>query len=117
MASIIVREVGSSWPKSVTISWWVATAMRSATKSSRIISASEVPALYSVWLAGAANGARLRRWIRAKKGDWYAVLEAPRMAVTSTLLDQAHNVSKNSQDNSNTQKDPFDICGWGYVLH
>ena len=48
--------------------------------------------MYSVWLAGAANGARLRRWIRAKKGDWYAVLEAPRMAVTSTLLDQAHNV-------------------------
>ena len=25
-----------------------------------------------------------------KKASWYAVLEDPRMAVTSTLLDQAH---------------------------
>ena len=25
--------------------------------------------------------------------------------------------SKNSQGNSDTQKDPFDICGCGYVLH
>jgi hypothetical protein len=41
--------------------------------------------------AGAANGARGRRWIRDKKAGWYAVLEDPRMPVTSTLLDQAHN--------------------------
>jgi hypothetical protein len=41
--------------------------------------------------AGAANGERVRQWIRAKKAGWYAVLEAPRMPVTSTLLDQAHN--------------------------
>jgi hypothetical protein len=41
--------------------------------------------------AGAANGERVRQWIRAKKAGWYAVLEDPRMPVTSTLLDQAHN--------------------------
>src|SRR6266516_474213 len=41
--------------------------------------------------AGAANGARVRRWFRDKKAGWYAVLEDPRMPVTSTLLDQAHN--------------------------
>jgi hypothetical protein len=27
--------------------------------------------------AGAANGERVRQWIRAKKAGWYAVLEAP----------------------------------------
>jgi hypothetical protein len=42
-------------------------------------------------IAGAANGTRVRRWIRAKKAGWYAVLADPRMPVTSTLLDQAHN--------------------------
>jgi hypothetical protein len=41
--------------------------------------------------AGMANGERVRRWFQAKKGGWYAVLAAPRMPVTSTLLDQAHN--------------------------
>ena len=41
--------------------------------------------------AGAVNGARVRRWMRDKKAGWYAVLEDPRMPVTSTLLDQAHN--------------------------
>jgi len=41
--------------------------------------------------AGAVNGARVRRWMRDKKAGWYAVLEAPQMPVTSTLLDQAHN--------------------------
>ena len=41
--------------------------------------------------AGAANGARVRRWMRDKKAGWYAVLEDPQMPVTSTLLDQAHN--------------------------
>jgi hypothetical protein len=41
--------------------------------------------------AGAANGERVRQWIRAKKAGWYTVLEDPRMPVTSTLLDQAHN--------------------------
>src|SRR5882672_7816914 len=41
--------------------------------------------------AGAVNGARVRRWIRDKKAGWYAVLDDPRMPMTSTLLDQAHN--------------------------
>ena len=41
--------------------------------------------------AGAANGERVRRWIQEKKAGWYAVLAAPQMPVTSTLLDQAHN--------------------------
>jgi hypothetical protein len=39
---------------------------------------------------GTANGARVRRWFQDKKAGWYAVLEDPRMPVTSTLLDQAH---------------------------
>jgi hypothetical protein len=41
--------------------------------------------------AGAANGARVRRWVQDKKAGWYAVLADPQMPVTSTLLDQAHN--------------------------
>jgi hypothetical protein len=41
--------------------------------------------------AGAANGARVRRWVQEKKVGWYAVLADPQMPVTSTLLDQAHN--------------------------
>jgi hypothetical protein len=41
--------------------------------------------------AGTANGARVRCWFQEKKAGWYAVLEDPRMPVTSTLLDQAHN--------------------------
>jgi hypothetical protein len=41
--------------------------------------------------AGAVNGARVRRWSRDKKAGWYAVLDDPRMPVTRTLLDQAHN--------------------------
>src|SRR5262247_2088427 len=41
--------------------------------------------------AGAANGARVRRWVQEKKAGWYAVLADPQMPVTSTLLDQAHN--------------------------
>src|SRR6266850_5521202 len=41
--------------------------------------------------AGTANGERVRRWFQDKKAGWYAVLEDPRMPVTSTLLDQAHN--------------------------
>jgi hypothetical protein len=41
--------------------------------------------------AGAANGQRVRRWIQDKKAGWYMVLADPRMPVTSTLLDQAHN--------------------------
>jgi hypothetical protein len=41
--------------------------------------------------AGTANGVRVRRWIQEKKAGWYAVLADPRMLVTSTLLDQAHN--------------------------
>jgi hypothetical protein len=40
--------------------------------------------------AGTANGARVRRWIQAKKAGWYAVFEDSQMPVTSTLLDQAH---------------------------
>ena len=35
--------------------------------------------------AGAANGARVRRWIQEKKAGWYAVLAEPQMPVTSTL--------------------------------
>jgi hypothetical protein len=46
---------------------------------------------YVVITAGAANGARVRHWIREKNAGWYAVLEDPQMPVTSTLLDQAHN--------------------------
>ena len=42
-------------------------------------------------MAGPANGARVRRWLQEKKAGWYAVLAAPQMPVTSTLLDQAHN--------------------------
>jgi hypothetical protein len=41
--------------------------------------------------AGSANGERVRRWMQEKKAGWYAVLAAPQMPVTSTLLDQAHN--------------------------
>jgi hypothetical protein len=41
--------------------------------------------------AGAANGQRVRRWVQDKKAGWYTVLADPRMPVTSTLLDQAHN--------------------------
>ncbi|HEY5865481.1 MAG TPA: hypothetical protein VI542_08030 [Candidatus Tectomicrobia bacterium] len=41
--------------------------------------------------AGAANGARVRRWFQEKKAGWYAVLADPQMPATSTLLDQAHN--------------------------
>jgi hypothetical protein len=40
--------------------------------------------------AGAANGARVRRWVQEKKAGWYAVLAGPQRPVTSTLLDQAH---------------------------
>jgi len=41
--------------------------------------------------AGEANGNRVRQWFQDKKAGWYAVLADPRMPVTSTLLDQAHN--------------------------
>src|SRR5262249_55060282 len=41
--------------------------------------------------AGSANGERVRRWFQDKKAGWYAVLAAPHMPVTSTVLDQAHN--------------------------
>ena len=41
--------------------------------------------------AGAANGERVRRWLQDKKAGWSAVLADPRMPMTSTLLDQAHN--------------------------
>jgi hypothetical protein len=40
--------------------------------------------------AGAANGARVRRWVQEQKADGYAALADPQMPVTSTLLDQAH---------------------------
>jgi hypothetical protein len=46
---------------------------------------------YVARAAGKANGERVRRWFQDKKAGWYAVLEDPRMSVTSTLLDQAHN--------------------------
>ena len=41
--------------------------------------------------AGTANGQRVRQWFQDKKVGWYTVLADPRMPVTSTLLDQAHN--------------------------
>ena len=41
--------------------------------------------------AGAATGARVQQWITEKKGGWYTVLADPKMPVTTTLLDQAHN--------------------------
>ena len=43
------------------------------------------------YTAGTANGERVRGWLQDKKAGWYAVLEDPRMPVTSTLLDQTHN--------------------------
>ena len=42
-------------------------------------------------IAGKTNGERVRRWFHEKKAGWYTVLADPRMPVTSTLLDQAHN--------------------------
>jgi hypothetical protein len=41
--------------------------------------------------AGTANGQRVRQWFQNKKAGWYTVLADPRMPVTSTWLDQAHN--------------------------
>jgi hypothetical protein len=41
-------------------------------------------------MAGAANGQRVQQWFQDKKVGWYAVLEDPRMPLTSTLLDHAH---------------------------
>jgi hypothetical protein len=41
--------------------------------------------------AGAAKGQRVRQWVQDKKAGWYTVLADPRMPVTSTWLDQAHN--------------------------
>src|ERR671925_188595 len=37
--------------------------------------------------AGAANGARVRRWVQEKKAGWYAVLADPQMPGTRTLRD------------------------------
>jgi hypothetical protein len=42
-------------------------------------------------IVGATNGQHVRQWCQEKKTGWYAVLADPRMPVTSTLLDQAHN--------------------------
>jgi hypothetical protein len=41
--------------------------------------------------AGAANGQRVRHWFQDKQAGWYMMLADPRMPVTSTWLDQAHN--------------------------
>jgi hypothetical protein len=46
---------------------------------------------YIAATAGTANGQRVRQWFQDKKAGWYTVLADPRMPVTSTLLDQAHN--------------------------
>jgi hypothetical protein len=46
---------------------------------------------HMTYKAGAANGARVRRWFQDKKAGWYAVLADPHMPATSTALDQAHN--------------------------
>ena len=40
---------------------------------------------------GEEHGERVRRWFHDKKAGWYAVLAAPKMLTSSTLLDQAHN--------------------------
>jgi hypothetical protein len=40
---------------------------------------------------GQEHGERVRHWFEAKKAGWYAVLAAPKMPASSTLLDQAHN--------------------------
>jgi hypothetical protein len=40
---------------------------------------------------GEEHGERVRRWFHDKKAGWYAVLAAPKMPTSSTLLDQAHN--------------------------
>src|SRR4029453_8528211 len=45
-------------------------------------------------MAGAANGAQVRRWFHEEKAVWYAVLADPQMPVISALLDQAHNAIK-----------------------
>ena len=45
-------------------------------------------------MAGAANGAQVRRWFHEEKAGWYAVLADPQMPVISALLDQAHNAIK-----------------------
>ena len=37
-------------------------------------------------MAGAANGQRIQQWFQDKKAGWYAVLEDPRVPLTSTLL-------------------------------
>src|SRR4029434_10663839 len=42
-------------------------------------------------MAGTAHGARVTRWCQDKKAGWSTVLADPRMPVTSTWLDQAHN--------------------------
>jgi len=44
--------------------------------------------------AGAANGARGRRWCHEKKAGGYVVLADPQRPVTSTLLAQAPNASE-----------------------
>jgi hypothetical protein len=41
--------------------------------------------------AGAANGQRVRHWFQDKQAGWYMMFADPRMPVTSTWLDQAHN--------------------------
>ena len=42
--------------------------------------------------AGEVNGTRIREWFQAKKPGWFALVEDPQMPITSTLLDQAHNM-------------------------
>ena len=47
------------------------------------------PADSSMFSVPQAEG--VRQWFQSKQTGWYAVLEDPRMPVTSILLDQAHN--------------------------
>jgi len=37
-------------------------------------------------MAGAANGAQVRRWFHEKKAGWYAVLADPQMPVISLMV-------------------------------
>jgi hypothetical protein len=43
-------------------------------------------------LAGTSNGTKIRAWFQEKKPGWYVLIEHPQMPITSTLLDQAHNM-------------------------
>lgn len=43
-------------------------------------------------VAGEANGTRVREWFQTRKAGWFVLVDDPQMPITSTLLDQAHNM-------------------------